>query len=151
MSAIIQPSKQSVLQCVQSKILFQRNHITSSSRCISSATLTKSLIPASSSKRMPPKHELQFGRTFGDHMLTVEYADGKWGDPHIGQFEDLRISPAASCLHYGEIFAVCDVKYELLCVLADHRYFEILKADTFYCCCCMPNQMHNNDPHLNNY
>jgi branched-chain amino acid aminotransferase len=50
---------------------------------------------------MPPKKELAFGRVFSDHMLTVEYLDGKWMDPKIGRIEDLKISPAASSLHYG--------------------------------------------------
>lgn len=75
-------------------------------RLISSAALTTRLLPPSERlssvpTKMPPKHELQFGRTFGDHMLTIEYADGKWGDPRIGPFEDLKLSPAASCLQYG--------------------------------------------------
>ena len=51
---------------------------------------------------MPPKRDLQFGRTFSDHMLSIEYADGKWKGATIGKFENLKISPAASSLHYGE-------------------------------------------------
>lgn len=35
-------------------------------------------------------------------MLCMEYADGKWKDGRIETFGDLKISPAASSLHYGE-------------------------------------------------
>jgi hypothetical protein len=79
---------------------------TTATRCISSASLTASLLPpseriSSNPSKMPPKKELAFGRVFSDHMLTVEYLDGKWMDPKIGRIEDLKISPAASSLHYG--------------------------------------------------
>jgi branched-chain amino acid aminotransferase len=52
---------------------------------------------------MPPKEQLQFGRVFSDHMLTIEYATDKggWQVPKIGKFQDLNLSPAVSSLHYG--------------------------------------------------
>ena len=51
----------------------------------------------------PAKEELQFGTTMSDHMLTVEWTkEGGWASPKIIPYQDLRISPAASCLHYGE-------------------------------------------------
>jgi hypothetical protein len=41
-------------------------------------------------------------QTFSDHMLTIEWTtEGKWGKPKIVPYQDLKISPAASCLHYG--------------------------------------------------
>lgn len=50
----------------------------------------------------PAKEDLVFGRTFGDHMLAVEWdRERQWGDPRIIPLQDLSISPAASCLHYG--------------------------------------------------
>jgi branched-chain amino acid aminotransferase len=50
----------------------------------------------------PPKEELQFGTTMSDHMLTVEWTkEGGWEAPKIIPYQDLRISPASSCLHYG--------------------------------------------------
>lgn len=37
-----------------------------------------------------------------DHMLTIEWTkEGNWGKPKIIPYQDLKISPAASCLHYG--------------------------------------------------
>eukprot|EP01094_Clydonella_sp_ATCC50884_P014184 TRINITY_DN2453_c0_g1_i1.p1 TRINITY_DN2453_c0_g1~~TRINITY_DN2453_c0_g1_i1.p1 ORF type:complete len:415 (+),score=144.48 TRINITY_DN2453_c0_g1_i1:51-1247(+) len=49
-----------------------------------------------------PKEELVFGRTFTDHMLTVEWTqEGGWGAPHIRPYGNLSLSPASNCLHYG--------------------------------------------------
>ena len=77
-------------------------------RFINSSSLEASLLPpsqrlASNPSKMPPKEQLQFGRVFSDHMLTIEYATDKggWQVPKIGKFEDLKLSPAASSLHYG--------------------------------------------------
>lgn len=53
----------------------------------------------------PRKEDLSFGQTMSDHMLQVEWSSengGGWGAPRIVPYQDLRISPAASCLHYGE-------------------------------------------------
>ena len=55
----------------------------------------------------PAKEDLVFGQTPSDHMLLIEYehheGDGwKWGSPKIIPYQDLSISPAASCLHYGQ-------------------------------------------------
>jgi len=50
----------------------------------------------------PPKEKLTFGTTFSDHMLMVEWnKENQWGPPRIVPYEDLRLSPAASALHYG--------------------------------------------------
>jgi branched-chain amino acid aminotransferase len=50
----------------------------------------------------PAKEDLVFGRTFSDHMLAVEWnVEQQWGDPKIVPYQNLSISPAASCLHYG--------------------------------------------------
>mmetsp|Transcript_34898 Transcript_34898/g.73603 ORF Transcript_34898/g.73603 Transcript_34898/m.73603 type:complete len:127 (+) Transcript_34898:407-787(+) len=63
---------------------------------------------------MPPKEELQFGKTFSPHMLLCHYKtskngnSGQWEHPQIVPFQDLKLSPAASSLHYGERFeCVC--------------------------------------------
>ncbi|XP_015706200.1 branched-chain-amino-acid aminotransferase, cytosolic-like isoform X1 [Coturnix japonica] len=57
-------------------------------------------------KPKPPPEHLKFGQAFTDHMLTIEWsrADG-WGPPHIRPFQDLRLHPASSALHYAvELF-----------------------------------------------
>src|ERR1700761_966649 len=47
---------------------------------------------------------LQFGRTFADHMFVAEYADGEWKDLQIVPYGDISVSPAMSALHYGQSF-----------------------------------------------
>ncbi len=45
---------------------------------------------------------LPFGKIFSDHMLVMEYSDGKWQSPVISEFENLQMHPASSVLHYGQ-------------------------------------------------
>ncbi|CAM9344898.1 unnamed protein product [Ectocarpus sp. 12 AP-2014] len=48
------------------------------------------------------KSTLVFGQTFSDHMLHLDWDnEGGWQAPRILPYGDLRISPAASSLHYG--------------------------------------------------
>jgi len=48
------------------------------------------------------KTKLLFGHTFTDHMLEVDWTkDGGWQDPIIRPFDDLRMHPASSGMHYG--------------------------------------------------
>jgi len=99
---------------------------TTTTRAISSADLTIQRHPSernnnknddpkkntTNEMKMPPKEELQFGKTFSPHMLTCHYKTtnsatgggigGGWEHPRIVPFQDLKLSPAASVLHYGE-------------------------------------------------
>ncbi|MHA6249132.1 branched-chain amino acid aminotransferase [Pontibacter sp. CAU 1760] len=45
---------------------------------------------------------LQFGKTFSDHMFVVDYKDGAWQNPQIIPYGDMTLSPATSSLHYGQ-------------------------------------------------
>ncbi|QJX45796.1 branched-chain amino acid aminotransferase [Hymenobacter taeanensis] len=45
---------------------------------------------------------LDFGKTFSDHMLVVDYHNGEWQEPQIVPFGDMTVSPANSALHYGQ-------------------------------------------------
>jgi branched-chain amino acid aminotransferase len=46
--------------------------------------------------------ELVFGRTFTDHMLEVDWEEGKgWRAPRIIPYQNLSLSPASTGLHYG--------------------------------------------------
>lgn len=47
---------------------------------------------------------LQFGRTFSDHMFTADYVDGEWKNFQVTPYAEIRLSPAASSLHYGQAF-----------------------------------------------
>ena len=50
--------------------------------------------------------KLGFGHIFTDHMFVMNYDTGKgWHDARIVPFDNVVLSPAAMCLHYGqEIF-----------------------------------------------
>lgn len=43
-----------------------------------------------------------FGAVFSDHVLVVDYADGKWGDPVIVPYGPLPLPAAPSVAHYGQ-------------------------------------------------
>jgi branched-chain amino acid aminotransferase len=43
-----------------------------------------------------------FGKIFSDHMLVMDYVDGKWQQPEIKPFGNFELSPATSALHYGQ-------------------------------------------------
>jgi branched-chain amino acid aminotransferase len=45
---------------------------------------------------------LEFGKYMADHMLMVDFKNGKWGEPAIMPFGDLPMSPAMLSLHYGQ-------------------------------------------------
>lgn len=41
------------------------------------------------------------GTIYTPHMLTIEWSQGIWKTPIIKPFQDLSLSPGASCLHYA--------------------------------------------------
>lgn len=45
---------------------------------------------------------LEFGKTFSDHMLLVTYKNNQWQAPEILPFQNLSMSPASAVLHYGQ-------------------------------------------------
>ena len=46
--------------------------------------------------------DLAFGKTFSDHMLSIDWdLEHGWANPEIYPYQDLKISPAATSLHYG--------------------------------------------------
>src|SRR6201996_2476938 len=47
---------------------------------------------------------LQFGRTFSDHMFVADYEDGEWKNFQIVPYGEIGLSPAISALHYGQSF-----------------------------------------------
>lgn len=57
-----------------------------------------------SKSRIPDTNfeDLPFGRTFSDHMFTVDFKDGKWQNAQIKPFENLSLHPASNVLHYGQ-------------------------------------------------
>lgn len=47
-------------------------------------------------------NNLEFGKYLADHMLVIDYKDGKWQEPSIVPFGDILMSPAMLSLHYGQ-------------------------------------------------
>jgi branched-chain amino acid aminotransferase len=47
-------------------------------------------------------NNLKFGQIFTDHMLEVDYKDGKWGTPEIKPFGNISLHPGNAALHYGQ-------------------------------------------------
>jgi branched-chain amino acid aminotransferase len=45
---------------------------------------------------------LEFGKIISDHMIHTDFKNGKWDEPAIIPFGDLRMSPAMLSLHYGQ-------------------------------------------------
>ena len=45
---------------------------------------------------------LAFGRSFADHMLVAEYADGAWKSVTIQPYGPLSYQPAMMSIHYGQ-------------------------------------------------
>jgi len=72
------------------------------SRAISSKALEITLADPSKLKQKLPNEELLFGKTFTDHLLEIDWdSENGWSAPQIIPFDDLKIHPAASSLHYG--------------------------------------------------
>jgi len=47
-------------------------------------------------------NNLAFGKSFADHMLVAEYADGAWKSATIQPYGPLSYQPAMMSLHYGQ-------------------------------------------------
>ena len=45
---------------------------------------------------------LAFGKYFTDHMLEVDYENGKWGIPEIKPYQPMLMEPYMAALHYGQ-------------------------------------------------
>lgn len=57
----------------------------------------------SAPKVHPPESELGFGKHFTDHMLLVDFHEGRgWVDARIVPYGPLTLDPAAAVLHYGQ-------------------------------------------------
>jgi hypothetical protein len=80
--------------------------LSTNSRSITSSKLTINNHTTSSPSINIPKNkeDLQFGKVFSTHMLQIPYMKngGGWQSPEIVPFQELKLSPAASSLHYGK-------------------------------------------------
>lgn len=46
--------------------------------------------------------DMTFGKSFTDHMLEVDFEEGKWKVPEIKPYQPLLFSPSLAALHYGQ-------------------------------------------------
>jgi len=54
-------------------------------------------------RQRPNEADLGFGKHFTDHMLLVDYTEGRgWHDARIVPYGPLTLDPAAAVLHYGQ-------------------------------------------------
>ncbi len=47
-------------------------------------------------------NNIPFGRVFSDHMVSIKYTEGQWQSAQILPYQEVKISPACSALHYGQ-------------------------------------------------
>ena len=45
---------------------------------------------------------LPFGAVFSDHMFSMSYSEGRWGDPRIEPYGPISLDPGTAMLHYGQ-------------------------------------------------
>ncbi|WP_220628080.1 branched-chain amino acid aminotransferase [Confluentibacter sediminis] len=45
---------------------------------------------------------LNFGKTFSDHMLVCNYKNGQWQSPEIVPYQPIVLDPSAKIFHYGQ-------------------------------------------------
>ncbi|MBD3406450.1 MAG: branched-chain amino acid aminotransferase [Candidatus Lokiarchaeota archaeon] len=66
-------------------------------------TLEVELVPHEQRKAKPADIlQVPFGTVFTDHMLSMEYSDGKWHPARIHPYKKLELDPSALVLHYGQ-------------------------------------------------
>lgn len=54
-------------------------------------------------KEKPAPEQLQFGKTFTDHMFIADYTEEKgWHDKRIVPYQPLTLDPSAMIFHYGQ-------------------------------------------------
>lgn len=63
---------------------------------ISISRIEKSKLPELDVNNLP------FGKHFTDHMLEVDYANGKWGTPVIRPYQPISFDPSMAAIHYGQ-------------------------------------------------
>ncbi|KAH3900082.1 uncharacterized protein SCDLUD_004402 [Saccharomycodes ludwigii] len=93
-----------------SKLFARNNHsIASLIRTMSTAPLDASKVKitnVSTPSKPKPNDQLVFGRTFTDHMLTIEWTEEKgWDAPIIKPYGNLSLDPSTCVFHYAfELF-----------------------------------------------
>ncbi|QLY33506.1 branched-chain amino acid aminotransferase [Nocardia huaxiensis] len=58
--------------------------------------------PVPAQRRQEILAEPGFGRYFTDHMVSIDYADGQWGNARVEPYGPLPMDPATMVFHYGQ-------------------------------------------------
>ena len=58
--------------------------------------------PTSAQRRREILAAPGFGRYFTDHMVSIDYADGQWGDARVEPYGPLTMDPSTMVFHYGQ-------------------------------------------------
>ncbi len=83
-------------------------------------------------------NNLEFGKYLSDHMLMVDFLNGKWQEPAIIPFGDIPMSPAMLSLHYGQsVFEGMKAfknKNGDICIFRPHKHSERLNKSLARMC-----------------
>ena len=88
----------------RSNIMSKRSPLLSiSKRCYHQIESHRTVVKKTTSPVVKlPLEQLQFGKSFTDHMLEIDWTKSNgWETPIISPLHNLQLDPAASCLHYS--------------------------------------------------
>jgi branched-chain amino acid aminotransferase len=61
------------------------------------------ITPTTRRKEKIPAEQLEFGKTFTDHMFVMDYIEGKgWHNAQIVPYQPISLDPSAMIFHYGQ-------------------------------------------------
>ncbi|QKX56334.1 uncharacterized protein TRUGW13939_03435 [Talaromyces rugulosus] len=82
---------------------WQRSYSSKAAPALSGIDPSKlTITPTTAPKELIPNKELVFGKTFTDHMLSIEWtASEGWFAPRITPYQNLSLDPATCVLHYA--------------------------------------------------
>ncbi|CEP10321.1 hypothetical protein [Parasitella parasitica] len=82
---------------------FKRNAFIQAKRFTSKLSASKLQIKkADALKPLVANNELVFGKSFTDHMISVDWDEKKgWADPQLHPYENLSLAPSAVVFHYA--------------------------------------------------
>lgn len=65
----------------------------------------KHILPPQHRHFLPPEGtKLGFGDILSDHAFSMDFYEGQWHNARIEGYAPIMMSPAAMCLHYGQLF-----------------------------------------------
>ncbi len=90
-------------------------------------------------KVKPQSDQLQFGKTFTDHMFMMDYTEGLgWHDPRIIPYQPISLDPASMIFHYGQsvfegLKAYISKKDEVLLFRPDQNFKRFNQSNDRLC------------------